>query len=74
MRQPQMARTMNAAADEDIYEIPPYPTEWPAEQRVAAYWHALNFTSFPGVTEGWHAVWNSLERERDRRSDAREIT
>jgi hypothetical protein len=59
---------MSYTAEEDISpEPPPYPDGWTADQRVAAYWHALNFTQFPGRTEGWHAVWKSLERERDRR-------
>jgi hypothetical protein len=58
---------MSYANDEDLNDIPPYPLEWTAEQRVAAYWHALNFTHFPGVTEGWFAVWKSLEREQKRR-------
>jgi hypothetical protein len=63
---------MNYAGDEDLNEIPPYPAEWTPEQRVAAYWHALNFTHFPGVTEGWFAVWKSLEREQKRRVAVKE--
>lgn len=59
---------MSYAREEDLSDIPPYPIEWEAHQRVAAYWHALNFTRFPGTTEGWFAVWKSLEREQQRRS------
>lgn len=58
---------MSYAEDEDVWEIPPYPDEWSSEQRVAAYWHALNFTNFPGTTEGWWAVQKSLHREEARR-------
>ena len=58
---------MTYAEDEDIAEIPDYPPGWSSEQRVAAYWHALHFTNMPGTTEGWYAVWKSLERERERR-------
>jgi hypothetical protein len=58
---------MSFSRDEDLFDLPPYPVEWEAHQRVAAYWHALNFTSFPGTTEGWFAVWKSLEREHGRR-------
>lgn len=61
---------MSYAREEDLSDIPPYPTEWTSEQRVAAYWHALNFTRFPGTTEGWFSVWNSLEREHERRHGA----
>lgn len=59
---------MSYLNEEDLSDFPPYPTDWPAEKRVAAYWHALNFTSFPGLTDGWNAVWNSLERECNRRA------
>lgn len=58
---------MTFVDDPDISDPPPYPAGWTADQRVASYWHALRFTGFPGVTEGWHAVWRSLENERDRR-------
>lgn len=58
---------MSHLGDEDVADHPPYPAEWTAEQRVTAYWHALGFTGFPGVTEGWYAVQNSLESERERR-------
>jgi hypothetical protein len=58
---------MTYAREEDLNEVPPYPVEWEAHQRVAAYWHALNFTNIPGTTEGWFAVWKSLEREQNRR-------
>lgn len=62
---------MSYANEEDLSDFPPYPSEWTAEQRIAAYWHALNFTNFPGITEGWHAVWKSLEREQGRRAGRR---
>ena len=62
---------MTHVGDEDVADYPPYPAEWTAEQRIAAYWHALNFTSFPGITEGWYAVSKSLERERERRTGRR---
>jgi hypothetical protein len=65
---------MSYANEEDLNEVPPYPVEWEAHQRVAAYWHAVNFTSFPGTTEGWYAVWKSLEREHNRRHNGREET
>jgi hypothetical protein len=59
---------MSYAREEDLNEVPPYPVDWTGEQRVAAYWHALNFTKFPGTTAGWYAVWKSLEREHNRRN------
>ena len=58
---------MTYANEEDISEPPDFPAEWTSEQRVAAYWHALNFTHFPGTTEGWWAVQKSLGRESARR-------
>lgn len=60
---------MTQLGDEDILDPPPYPDEWTCEQRVAAYWHALHFTGFPGRTEGWWSVWKNLERERERRKE-----
>jgi hypothetical protein len=58
---------MSFAREEDVNDIPPYPIEWEAHQRVQAYWHAVNFTNLPTTTEGWFVVWKSLEREQQRR-------
>lgn len=58
---------MSYVGDEDLSETPPYPLEWEAHQRVAAYWHAVHFTNLPTTTDGWFVVWRSLERERQRR-------
>jgi hypothetical protein len=63
---------MSFAREEDVNDIPPYPVEWEAHQRVAAYWHAVNFTNLPTTTEGWFVVWKSLERERERRRKTQE--
>lgn len=54
------------AREADIGDIPDYPEDWPATQRVAAYWHAVHFTNMPGTTEGWHTVWKSALREQER--------
>lgn len=62
---------MNPQGDEDIHEIPPYPDDWNAEKRVAAYWHALGSGAFPTATQHWHNVWASVERERERRAQRR---
>lgn len=58
---------MSDARFEDINDIPPYPPEWTAQQRVTAYWHALNFTHLPTTTDQWHSVAKSMEREANRR-------
>lgn len=60
---------MSFAREEDVNDLPPYPVEWEAHQRVAAYWHAVNFTNLPTTTEGWFVVWKSLEREQQRRQN-----
>lgn len=58
---------MTYVEDQDIADIPDYPNDWTSDQRVAAYWHAVNFTHLPTSTEQWYSVWKSLEREQERR-------
>jgi hypothetical protein len=65
---------MHDANEEDIAEVPPFPMEWEAHQRVAAYWHAIHFTHLPSNTAGWYTVWKSLERERERRNRIKQET
>lgn len=57
---------MSFAREEDISEVPDYPPEWTAEQRVAAYWHAVYHTGFPAYTKDWHTVWKLAQRENNR--------
>ena len=53
-----------------LTELPDYPAEWTAEQRVAAYWHALYHTGMPANTRGWETVLSIAGREAERRRTA----
>ena len=64
-----MRDSLGPIGESDIFDPPDYPDSWPAEQRVAAYWHALHFTGFPGTTQGWEAVWKQALREHARRAN-----
>lgn len=57
---------MSTARDEDIHDMPPYPADWTPEQRVSAYWFALNHTRLPSTTDGWRTVDTLAHRERER--------
>lgn len=49
---------------------PPYPPEWGAEQRAAAYWAVVrNGGVFPRHQSGWFAILTQKERAADRHRD-----
>lgn len=49
-------------------DLPPYPTEWTTQQRLAAYWHVIRErVTWPRATDNWRAVLNQAERKAERR-------
>jgi hypothetical protein len=45
---------------------PPYPTEWTPEERVGAYWYALNYGITVRSTASWKAVLADAQRTAQR--------
>ncbi len=61
---------MNAnPGDLKIQRDPPdYPPEWDTQQRLTAYWAAIN-VGFPNTTAGWYALLNQAHRHHDHIAD-----
>ena len=47
-----------------------YPADWDAEQRLGAYWYAMNLHAVPQTTAGWEAIAEQMAEARERRVDA----
>jgi hypothetical protein len=56
----ELAGNAKAATDP-----PPYPHEWTTEQRLTAYWFALNNEAWPAYTSGWPAILQAAQRKHD---------
>jgi hypothetical protein len=51
-------------------DLPDYPREWTAEQRVGAYWAALRLNATPTNTNSWYAI---VEQAAERHKKHTEI-
>jgi hypothetical protein len=49
-------------------DLADYPAGWTPEQRIDAYWYAMNTRAVPHTTAGWEAIARQLERKRDERA------
>lgn len=48
-----------------------YPAHWDTEQRLAAYWFAVNMHAIPHTTAGWEAIAKQIERKRADRAQGK---
>lgn len=45
-------------------DLPDYPHEWTAQQRVSAYWAAVQLNAVPTSTNSWVAIVQQAEKNR----------